>query len=129
MNTNKISLFVRAFNPGMDEQTRTDLINQLFSNYINLEAGDVILIPNREYGGFKNFCFVKVPADQAQKLVDELNGQELADGTELVVNIAKPKEDKPRSFGDRDGGRGGFGGNKSGGFSRGRDNNGGGSRY
>ncbi len=46
-------------------------------------------------------------AEEAQKAIAALNGKEL-DGRALTVNVARPKEDRPR-------GGGGFGGGRDGG--------------
>ncbi len=64
----------------------------------------------------KGFAFITFKTDEAAAAaIEAMNGKEV-DGRELVVNIARPKEDRPaRSFGG--GNRGGFGG----GFRR--DNN------
>lgn len=60
----------------------------------------------------KGFAFVTFKNDEdAQKAIEELNGMEV-DGRALVVNIARPREDKPRrNYGDR-------GGDRRGGYSR-----------
>jgi RNA recognition motif-containing protein len=49
-------------------------------------------------------------AEEAQKAISMFNGQDFM-GRAITVNVAKPREDKPRSFGDRN--RGGGGGRKS----------------
>lgn len=60
----------------------------------------------------KGFAFITFKTDEsAAKAIEEMNGKEV-DGRELVVNVARPKEDKPRTFG---GNRGGFGGGSRGG--------------
>jgi RNA recognition motif-containing protein len=58
----------------------------------------------------KGFAFITFKdAASAQKAIEEMNGKEV-DGRELVVNIARPREERPA-------GAGGFrGGNRSGGF-------------
>lgn len=63
------------------------------------------VIRDRESNRSKGFGFVEFE-DEAnnQKAIDALNGKEL-DGREITVNLARPKEDRPR----RD-----FGGNDSG---------------
>ena len=55
----------------------------------------------------KGFAFITFKTEEdAQKAIEGMNGKEV-DGRELVVSIARPREDRPRrSFGnDR---RGGF---------------------
>ena len=73
----------------------------------------------------KGFGFITFKsADDAAKAIEEMNGKEV-DGRELVVNIARPREERPRTFG---GNRGGFGGGNRGGFGGGRDDRRGGGR-
>ena len=50
----------------------------------------------------KGFAFITFKdAASAQKAIEEMNGKEV-DGRALIVNVARPKEDRPRrSFGDR----------------------------
>ena len=44
-------------------------------------------------------------AEEAQKAISMFNGQDFM-GRTITVNVAKPREDKPRNFGDRNrGGR------------------------
>ena len=62
------------------------------------------VITDRESGRSKGFGFVEFQnEDDNQKAIDELNGKEL-DGRAITVNLARPKEDKPRF---NDGGNGG----------------------
>jgi RNA recognition motif-containing protein len=67
---------------------------------------------DRETGRSRGFGFVEVPDEQAQAVIDGLNGFEW-EGRELTVNEAKPRE-------ERGGGntRGGFGGGAGGGRPR-----------
>jgi RNA recognition motif-containing protein len=55
---------------------------------------------DRETGRSRGFGFVEVGAEQAQAVIDALNGAEW-EGRVLTVNEAKPREERPR---------GGFGG-------------------
>lgn len=66
---------------------------------------------DRETGRSRGFGFVEVPADNAQAVIDALNGAEWG-GRLLTVNEAKPREDRPA------GNRGGFGGGNRGGGRR-----------
>jgi RNA recognition motif-containing protein len=65
----------------------------------------------------KGFAFITFATEeQAQAAIEGMNGKEV-DGRELVVNVAKPREDKPRrNFG-------GNGGDRRGGFNQNRDYN------
>jgi len=68
----------------------------------------VNLITDRDTGRAKGFGFVEMSnAGEAQAAIEGLNGKQL-DGRAIVVNEARPKEDRPA----RDGG--GFGGNRGG---------------
>ena len=58
----------------------------------------------------RGFAFVEMSSsDEATKAINDLNGKEVG-GRALVVNEARPREDRPR------GGGGGFGGGNGGGY-------------
>lgn len=68
------------------------------------------VITDRESGRSKGFGFVEFENDDDnQKAVDQLNGKEL-DGRTISVNLARPREERPRrefngnGGGNRDGG-------------------------
>ncbi|GAB4538666.1 MAG: RNA-binding protein [Anaerolineales bacterium] len=66
----------------------------------------VALITDRATGRAKGFGFVEMAsADDAQKAISMFNGQDFM-GRSLTVNIAKPKEERPRNFGNRNRGGG-----------------------
>lgn len=132
--TNKTSLFVRAFNQDQSFEERMQVIFELFGPLVELDPSmepgknrDIALIPNHEFGGYKNFCFVKVDPEKAESVVEQLNdGRLLADGvTVLLVNIARPKEDNKPAYnkggGASYGGGSSYGGSSStgGGYSNG----------
>ena len=79
------------------------------------QAGTVTstaLIKDRATGRAKGFGFVEMStAEEAQKAISMFNGQDFM-GRAITVNVAKPREDKPRSFGDRNRGGGGGGRNR-----------------
>ena len=72
----------------------------------------VALIIDRASGRAKGFGFVEMStAEEAQKAISMFNGQDFM-GRAITVNVAKPREDKPRSnYTDRN--RGGGGGRKN----------------
>lgn len=74
------------------------------------EVTSARVVTDRETGRSKGFGFVEY-ADEAnnQKAVDELNGKEL-DGRAINVNLARPKEDRPRRDFGGNNDRGGNGG-------------------
>ena len=65
-----------------------------------------VLIKDKFSGTPKGFGFVEMStAEEAQKAISMFNGQDLM-GRTITVNVAKPREDKPRSFDrNRGGGR------------------------
>jgi RNA recognition motif-containing protein len=71
----------------------------------------------------RGFAFVEMAsADEAQKAIAALNGQDLG-GRPLVVNEARPREDRPRGGGGSGGGYGGGNGGGNGdGYGGGRRN-------
>lgn len=80
-------------------------LEELFAKAGKVDSVNVII--DRFSGQGKGFAFVEMATEEdAQKAIKELNGYNL-DGRTIVVNEARPQEDRPRS--------GGFGG--------GRDNN------
>lgn len=89
-----------------------DDLSQAVSQYT--EVISVRIATDRETGRSRGFGFVEVPADNAQAVIDALNGAEWA-GRALTVNEAKPREERPAGGGFGGGGNRG-GGNRGGGF-------------
>ncbi|MCL4562546.1 MAG: RNA-binding protein [Chloroflexi bacterium] len=79
----------------------------------------VALIKDRETGRSKGFAFVEMSNQvEAQKAISMFNAYKLGD-RDLTVNMARPREERPRSgfgggFRDRNDSRGGRGGNRGG---------------
>lgn len=77
----------------------SDSLKELFSQF-----GEVLeaqIITDRSSGRSKGFGFVTFSSEEdAQKAINEMNDKEI-DGRKLVVNVAKPKEDRGdrKSFG------------------------------
>ena len=96
-------------------QTTAADLQQLFSSVAVVADTDVIIIKDKETGRSKGFGFVTLPAEVAEQAIAEFNNYEL-DGRKLVVNEARPVEDR------RPSGGGGFrpngGGDRNGGNSR-----------
>lgn len=72
------------------------------------EVSSARVVTDRDTGRSKGFGFVEF-TDEAnnQKAIDALNGKEL-DGRAINVNLARPKEDRPRrDFSNNDRGNGG----------------------
>lgn len=92
--------------------TTEDDLRQLFSQAGNVKS--VSVIKDRDTGRSKGFAFVEMASDDdAQKAISQFNGQSFQDRS-LKVNVARPREDRPRG-----GGGGGFGGPRGGGGDRG----------
>lgn len=98
--------------------TSSDL-EQIFNAYGTVESAQVI--SDRDTGRSKGFGFVEMSSDQeAQAAIDGLNETE-HDGRRLMVNEARPREDRGGGGGGGGGrGRGGYGGGGGGGGGRGR---------
>ena len=72
-----------------------------------VESANVVF--DRETGRSRGFGFVEMGSeDDANNAIAQFNGQEY-DGRNMVVNEARPREDRPRGGG---GGRGNYGGNR-----------------
>lgn len=79
-------------------------LNELFAQYGTVVSATVIM--DRDSGRSKGFGFVEFEDDDAAKAaIEALNGKENG-GRNLVVNEARPREERPR----RDDNRGGNGG-------------------
>lgn len=84
----------------------------------------VNIVYDRETGRSRGFGFIEMASEEeANTAIAQFNGHEY-DGRQLVVNEARPREDRPRSGGGRSnyggGGEGGYAGN-SGGYGGGGD--------
>lgn len=93
---------------GLNFSTTDADLNDLFSEYGEVSSARVIT--DRETGRSRGFAFVEMPDDTAaQKAIDELNGAEY-DNKTISVNVARPREERPRTGGggnrDRRGGGG-----------------------
>jgi RNA recognition motif-containing protein len=102
-------------------------LQQMFEPYGTVQSAQVVT--DRETGRSRGFGFVEMGNDQeAQAAIEALAGKQ-AGGRSLVVNEAKPREDRGGGgrggYGSGGGGRGGYGG---GGGGRGGYGGGGGGR-
>lgn len=106
---------------GLSYNTTEEELKNTFAAMGTVESA--VIITDRMSGRSKGFGFVEMSTEEeAQAAIEKLNGTEL-DGRTLTVNEARPLEERPRrgGFGDRDSGRGGFGGGRRGDFGRSRD--------
>lgn len=89
---------------------RDDDLQQAFAQFGTVSSAKVMM--DRDTGRSKGFGFVEMGSDaEAQSAINGMNGQAL-DGRALVVNEARPREERPGGFGGGGGrsGGGGFGG-------------------
>ncbi len=101
--------------------TENDLSDAFAAHGTVVEAN---LMMDRMSGRPRGFGFVTMSsADEAQKAIDALNGQQL-DGRALTVNVARPREERPPGGGGGGGGSRGprreYGGGSGGGGGGGR---------
>lgn len=86
--------------------TTSEGLEQAFAQYGVVTSAKVI--SDRETGRSKGFAFVEMESG-GDEAIEALNGAEL-DGRQIVVNEARPREDRGGG-----GGRGGYGGGGGGG--------------
>jgi hypothetical protein len=98
---------------------RDEDLQQAFAQFGTVTSAKVMM--DRDTGRSKGFGFVEMGSDaEAQSGINGMNGQAI-DGRALVVNEARPREERPGGFGGGGGGRpsggggGGFGGSGGGG--------------
>jgi RNA recognition motif-containing protein len=98
---------------------RDDSLHQAFSEFGTVTSAKVMM--DRDTGRSKGFGFVEMGSDaEAQTAINGMNGQAL-EGRAIVVNEARPREERPGGFGGgggRSGGGGGYGGGSGGGGGR-----------
>ncbi|QQR93874.1 RNA-binding protein [bacterium] len=108
MDTNNNKLYVG----NLSWNTTDDVLLEAFSKAGEVESAQVI--KDNMSGRSKGFGFVTMKNNSdVQSAIDMWNGKDL-DGREIVVNISKPREDRPRRT---------FGGNSNGGYRGGQDRN------
>ncbi|QAZ39542.1 RNA-binding protein [Methylibium sp. Pch-M] len=104
---------------------RDDDLQQAFGEFGAVTSAKVMM--DRDTGRSKGFGFVEMGSDaEAQAAIEGMNGQSLS-GRAIVVNEARPREERPGGFrGPYGGGGAGGGGGYGGG---GRSGGGGGGGY
>ena len=108
---------------------RDDSLQQAFSQFGTVNSAKVMM--DRDTGRSKGFGFVEMGSDaEAQSAINGMNGQAL-EGRAVVVNEARPREERPGGYGGGGGGggRGGYGGGGGGGGYGGGGGGGGRSPY
>jgi RNA recognition motif-containing protein len=97
---------------------RDEDLQQAFAQFGTVTSAKVMM--DRDTGRSKGFGFVEMATDaEAQAGINGMNGQAL-EGRAVVVNEARPREERPGGFGGgggggRSGGGGGYGGAGGGG--------------
>ncbi|MBV8603177.1 MAG: RNA-binding protein [Pelomonas sp.] len=104
---------------------RDQSLQDAFGQFGTVTSARVMM--DRETGRSKGFGFVEMSSDaEAQSAINGMNGQTL-EGRAIVVNIARPREERPGGFGGGGGGGGGRGfGGGGGGYGGGGGRSGGG---
>nr|WP_297354894.1 RNA-binding protein [uncultured Caldimonas sp.] len=103
---------------------RDEELNDAFSQFGTVTSAKVMM--DRDTGRSKGFGFVEMGSDaEAQSAINGMNGQSLS-GRAIVVNEARPREERPGGFGGPRGGGGGGGGFGGGGRREGGYGGGGG---
>ncbi len=117
-----LNLYVGNLPYSMNDQE----LNDLFSEIGDVQSARVM--SDRETGRSRGFGFVEMADDDAgHQAIEKLNGNDI-DGRALVVNEARPREERPRGGGFGGGGGGGRGGYGGGGGGGGGYGGGGGGR-
>ena len=94
----------RLFIGGLSYTTTSDELRELFSKIGEVTTADVITDKFTNQG--KGFAFVEFEDDaNADKAIKELNGTELG-GRKIVVNEARPREERSSGGNDNRGGGG-----------------------
>lgn len=97
---------VKLYVGNLSFDTGEDEIKRAFEEFGTVT--DCFMPTDRDTGKVRGFCFVTMPAADAEVACTKLNGHEV-DGRSLRVNEAQP-----RGGGDRGGGGGGRGGDRGG---------------
>jgi RNA recognition motif-containing protein len=108
---------IKLYVGNLSYSTTEDDLRTLFAQAGTVQS--VTIIKDRDTGRSKGFAFVEMGTQvEAQQAISRFNGQQLQDRA-LTVNLARPREERPRGggFGDRDRPGGGGGGRSRGGRS------------
>lgn len=96
----------KLFVGNLPYSTNDQGLNDMFSEFGTV--GSANIITDKFTGRSRGFGFVEFEDDgEAEKAIEAMNGKEF-DGRAIVVNEARPREERPNNGGSRDGGRGGY---------------------
>lgn len=102
---------MKIFVGSLPFSTTDDELNQLFAQHGTVDSAKVLT--DRETGRSRGFGFVEMSNDdEAKAAIEALNNSDIG-GRNIVVNEARPREERPRR--DFNGGGGGSGGGNGGG--------------
>ncbi len=91
----------KLFVGGLPYTVTSSQLEEIFSKFGKVVSCDVIT--DRYSGQSKGFAFVEMENDkEADEAIEKLNETEL-EGRKIAVNVARPKEERPR-FDNRGGG-------------------------
>jgi cold-inducible RNA-binding protein len=100
-----ISHIMKLYVGNLSFQTTEGALEELFAQYGTVT--EAMLVMDKMTQRPRGFGFVTMgSAEEAQKAIDALNGKNV-DGRNLIVNEARPREDRPprRDFGGGGGGQ------------------------
>jgi RNA recognition motif-containing protein len=84
----------RLYVGNLSYSTTEDSLRAFFATAGEVKTAEVVM--DRQTGRSKGFAFVEMVSDEgAQKAITQLNGKTL-DSRQLRIDIAKPKEQRPR---------------------------------
>ncbi len=76
-------------------ETTSEELNKLFAEIGDVESANIVT--DRMSGRSRGFGFVEMAKDEdATKAVEKLNGSEIG-GRKIVVNEARPREERPNN--------------------------------
>jgi len=91
----------RLFVGGLPYSITSSQLEEILSKFGKVASCDVII--DRDSGQSKGFGFVEMENDkEADEAIEKLNETEL-EGRKIAVNVARPREERPR-FDNRGGG-------------------------
>ncbi len=91
----------KLFVGGLPYTVTSSQLEEIFSKFGKIVSCDVIT--DRYSGQSKGFAFVEMEKDkEADEAIEKLNDTEM-EGRKIAVNVARPREEKPR-FDNRGGG-------------------------
>lgn len=99
-------MVTKLFVAKLSFDTTSDSLQTLFAQYGEVVSAQVVI--NRDTNQSRGFGFVEMAdAAAAQAAIDALDGSDF-EGRTIAVNVAKPREDRPRNNDRNNNFRGGF---------------------